>query len=185
VRGPEEPVVVRRKERKAGIWVNTDSVTIEGAPGFYALAANRQIQQMASLPFLARLEIGAENLRFRAPGIDETELVPFREALIRQRLRQGLYHEEVGNVRFLGDRLFHTRLQFPANVPVGTYTTQVYLIQGDEVLGAQTTPLVIGKTGVERYIFDFAHQQPALYGVAAIIIALLAGWLAATAFRKS
>ncbi|MEL7133398.1 MAG: TIGR02186 family protein, partial [Pseudomonadota bacterium] len=36
IAGPSEPVTVRRKERRFGIWVNTDSVELDGAPSYYA-----------------------------------------------------------------------------------------------------------------------------------------------------
>ncbi len=186
IRGPEVPVVVRRKARKAGIWVNTDSITFDGVPGFYSVYANEEIQQVTSHSLRSLLQIGAENLTVKARGdIDETDVLPYKEALVRDRLNVGLFQEDVGNVTFLGRSLFHTQLTFPANVPVGTYTIQVYLVNDDVVVAAQSTPLFIAKSGVEREIFDFAHDQPFFYGVAAIIIALFSGWLAATVFRKS
>ncbi len=185
VRGPDTTAVVRRKERKLGVWVNSESVVVDRVPGYYAIAANSEIQKIASHSLLARLEIGAENLRFMPRGVSAAEFEPFREALIRRKRAADLYREEVGKVVFLGDTLFHTRLKFPANVPVGNYTVQVFLIQDDEVVAAQTTPLFIGKTGAEQMIYDFANQKPALYGIAAIVVALFSGWLAATIFRKA
>lgn len=186
IRGPEIPVVVRRKERKVGIWVNADSITFDGVPGFYSVYANKEIQQVTSHSLRSLLQIGAENLIVRPrDGIDETDALPYKDALIRDRLEVGLFQEDVGNVTFLGKHLFHTKLAFPANVPVGTYTIQVYLVSDDVVVAAQSTPLFIAKSGVERELFDFAHNQPFLYGIAAIVVALFAGWLAATIFRKS
>jgi hypothetical protein len=70
-------------------------------------------------------------------------------------------------------------------VPVGTYTIQVYLVSDDVVIAAQSTPLFIAKSGVERELYDFANNQPFFYGIAAILVALFSGWLAATIFRKS
>lgn len=186
IRGPEVPVVVRRKERKAGIWVNTDAITFEGVPGFYSVYANEEIQHVTSHSLRSLLQIGAENLIVRPVGdVDETDALPYKDALIRERLKIGLYQEDVGNVTFLGKHLFHTKLDFPANVPVGTYTIQVYLVSDDVVIAAQSTPLFIAKSGVERELYDFANNQPFFYGIAAIVVALFSGWLAATIFRKS
>jgi len=186
IRGPEIPVVVRRKERKAGIWVNSESITFDGVPGFYSVYANDEIQHVTSHTLRSRLQIGAENLVVRPRDeIDETDALPYKDALIRDRLEVGLFQEDVGNVTFLGKQLFHTKLAFPANVPVGTYTIQVYLVSDDVVIAAQSTPLFIAKSGVERELFDFAHNQPFLYGIAAIVVALFSGWLAATIFRKT
>ena len=40
VSGPSEPVTVRKKDRRLGIWVNTESVDIDAAPSFYAVATS-------------------------------------------------------------------------------------------------------------------------------------------------
>ena len=40
VAGPSQPVTVRRKEKKLGIWVNTDYVDVDLAPSFYAVATS-------------------------------------------------------------------------------------------------------------------------------------------------
>ena len=36
VAGPNVPVTIRRKERVAGIWINTESANIDIAPSFYS-----------------------------------------------------------------------------------------------------------------------------------------------------
>ena len=186
VRGPTGPTVVRRKDRVVGIWLNRHSVEFESVPGYYAVAASRPIQQIASQSLLARLQIGAENLRFRPRGdLDETEVLPFREAILRNKLRQQLYQEEVGRVVFLGPKLFRTRVAFPSTVPVGTYRAEVYLIRNDRVIAAQSTPLFINKLGFEQAIYAFAHELPLLYGLAAVATAVFAGWAASAVFRKA
>ena len=186
VRGPPAPIVVRRKDRLAGIWVNQDAVTFSNVPGYYAVAANRALADIASAGLLARLQIGTENLRLRPTAvIDETDVLPFRDAVVREKVRDGLYQENPGRVVFLGPKLFRARIGFPAKVPVGTYQAEVYLVRDDQVISAQATPLFIDKSGAERAIYDFAHDQPLAYGVLAVVLSLAAGWLAATFLRRT
>ena len=40
ISGPNEPVTVRRKDRRLGIWVNVDAVNVSSAPSFYAIATS-------------------------------------------------------------------------------------------------------------------------------------------------
>ncbi len=54
-----------------------------------------------------------------------------------------------------------------------------------EAVSAETTPLFVNKTGFQAEVAFIARTQPALYGLAAILIALAAGWAAAAAFRKA
>jgi len=186
VRGPNEEVVVRRKQRMAGIWVNGRNLTFRRVPAFYAVAATREITDFAPEPVLSRHQIGATHLRFGRPRrAEDAEIVEFRAALLRNKQTAGLYPDGVGRVSVLGGRLFRTQVTFPANVPTGTYSVEVFLIRDGAVVGAQTTPLVVSKVGTEAEIFDFAHNQAALYGIVAIVIALVAGWLAGTIFRKA
>ena len=186
VRGPIQSVLVRRKGRVAGIWINRESIEFDGVPGYYAVAATRPIQQIASPTLLGRLQIGTENLKLLPQSaLPETELLPFREAIVRAKTRQGLYQDFGGRVVFLGQRLFRARISFPALVPVGIYRTEVYLVRDDEVISAQATPLYVKKTGLERTVYDFAHKEPLFYGIAAVLLSITAGWIAAGLFRRS
>lgn len=183
VRGPEKDVIVRRKARVAGIWVNTEALEFERVPSFYALASNRPVEEIAAPDVLNRLRIGPSRLRFRVTKPEQVSL-PFEEAIVRQKSRESLYSDQETAVYFLGDTLFRTTIAIPANVPVGDYIAEFYLFKDGELLGAQSSPLFIKKSGLGRQIYDFAYDYPALYGIAAIIIALFAGWLASATFRK-
>jgi uncharacterized protein (TIGR02186 family) len=186
VRGPTGPVNVRQKERTLGIWLNRQTVRFEDVPSFYAVVADRPLKEIASASMLARLRIGVDNLDFEtADARDEAALRPFRQAVVRNKLREGLYQEQVGDVSFLGRKLFRTRIGFPAVVPVGTYQAEVYLMRGDRVIAAQSAPLFIDKQGFGQTVYDFAHQWPWLYGLAAVAAAVAAGWVAGTVFPKT
>ncbi|MCP4330463.1 MAG: hypothetical protein GY791_18730 [Alphaproteobacteria bacterium] len=186
VRGPGEDIVVRRKQRVAGIWINGRSLTFGHVPAFYAVAATGDVEGFAPPSVLHRHQIGAQYLRFINPKrAEDDEIQEFREALLRNKAAQGLYPHHVGEVQLLGGRLFRTPVVFPANVPTGTYVVEVFVLKDGNVIAAQTTPLLVSKVGTEAEIFDFAHDQSALYGIVAIIIALVAGWLAGAIFRKA
>lgn len=183
VRGPARGEVVRRKARIGGIWVNEASAEIQ-APSFYRIAASRPLHQIAPPEVLQRHQIGTEHLHLEVQDKDDAAATEFRGALLRLKQRRDLYGEKIFPVSFLGNRLFRTEMSFPANVPVGTYSVEVYLLQDGQVVSAQTTPLIISKIGVGAEVYDFAHNQPAIYGIIAIFVAISAGWLAATAFKK-
>lgn len=187
VRGPLRAVTMRRKTRVAGVWVNTASLTFRDIPAFYSVASNRPLAEIAPTQVRDRNQLGIEYLDLALPTalVSPNLAEEWREALIRAQKRQGFYGDHVEPIEFLGHRLFRARIYFPANVPDGLYRVETYLLRDGVVLGAQTTPLVIGKVGLEADIFDFAHQQSALYGIFGILVALLAGWLANLAFRRS
>ena len=72
-----------------------------------------------------------------------------------------------------------------ANVPTGTYSVEIFLLRKGEVVAAQTTPLVVSKIGVDAQVFNFADRQALAYGLIAVLIAVMAGWLASLPFRSA
>lgn len=184
VRGPNTPVTVRRKSRIAGVWLNDTSVVFEGVPSFYAAAASDGFTERASPSLLRRLQFGLDNLRVESPGVVAQAAEPFRAALIRRRQAEALFPATIEPVSVLGNRLFRTTIRFPANVPTGTYLVEVFFIVDDDVMSAQTTPLSVSRLGLGAEIFSFAHDQAAIYGFAAVAMAMAAGWAAGFIFRK-
>lgn len=186
VRGPTSHAVVRRKERVAGVWINQNRIGFSDVPAFYAVASSRPLADILPHPVAARHQIGVSNLRLTVDGsAAEADRAAYREALERNQARNGLYPGEIGRVTFLGDRLFRTNVEFPANVPTGIYRVEVYLVRDGQVASAQTTPLEIRKAGLEAEIFGFAHRQKVWYGLIAILLALMAGWGAGELFRRA
>jgi uncharacterized protein (TIGR02186 family) len=188
VRGPLETVVVRRKDRAFGVWLNADNATFADIPSFYSAASTRPLEELAPAPVLERHGIGLDNLEFNPVGFDGTptrRTEVFRRALVRRMQARGLYAAEGGTVSFLGGRLFRTTVHFPANVPTGQYMVSVFLLRDGDVVSAQTTPLFVNKIGLGAEIYAFARREAAIYGVIAIVIAVSAGWLASAAFRQT
>ena len=186
LRGPEAPVVVRRKRRVAGIWINRDSVAFRDVPQYYALAASRPIEEIMQAEALDRNQIGSGHILLNTiwtRTADEVE--PFRDAVHRAREREDLYAAEIGEIVVIDDSLFRATLTLPANVPTGEYIAETILVGGGEVLSRRESRLMVEKSGMSAEIFNFAKGQGALYGLIAIAAALVAGWVGGVAFRKN
>jgi uncharacterized protein (TIGR02186 family) len=185
VHGPKLDVVVRRKDRVAGIWINNDSLTFEGVPAFYHVATSAETGADLPESALRRHQIGVEYLRTRpAEPVAAERARPFIEALTRNKVRIGHYSARPGVVERRGGRLFRTAVLIPENVPVGTYTIETLLVRDGEIVGAQTTPLFVNKEGFGARVYRTAHLHAAAYGLAAIAIAVLAGLAGNWIFRK-
>ncbi len=185
VRGPDRPVTVWRKSEIAGIWANTDSMSFARVPSFYAVSASRSLGEALRPGVAALYRIGVENLKFEPlPPADPDRVAAFSQALIDTQRRAGLFSAAVGKVTFLGERLFRAALDFPANVPTGTYLVEVFLVRERDVVGGQTTPLSVSKVGVDAAVYEFALAEPAIYGLIAVVTAMMAGWLASLPFRR-
>ncbi len=185
VRGPTRREVVRRKGRHAGIWVNEKEMTFRDVPSYFWLGSSKPIETLLRPASLERHGIGVQYLQLTAAGkVDADEFSGFRAALVRNKVFNGLFAVLPGDVVFLGERLFRSTIYFPANVPTGSYTVQVFFIRDGSVVSAQTVPLTIAKIGIGADVYRFAHASSALYGLIAIAMALLAGLFAGIIFRK-
>ncbi len=185
LRGPAEPLTVRLKERVAGIWVNTRAIRFESAPGYYAVATTEPIAQLLDERNAAIHEIGLDHLQLSPATPDDADTVrAFEGGLVSLRMREGLYVEQPTGVQVADRVLYSARLPIPSSVPVGEYEVQIFLIGNGEVRARSTVPIRIDKTGFERDIYVFAHQQSVLYGLATIAISVGLGGLAGVAGRR-
>ena len=187
VMGPPRRVVVRRAEPIAGVWVNRESLTFVDVPTFYGVATNRPIEEIASVTALERHGIGLDHLQLQPEDGTEADadtVEAFRQALIADMQTRGVFGVDIGQVAFLGDRLFRTTISFPANVPTGQFQVSAYVFRDGNMLTAQTSPLVVSKIGLGAEIYWFAQVHAATYGIIAIVIAVVAGWLAGVVFRR-
>jgi len=187
VRGPENKVTVRRKERILGLWLNAHSASYDGVPGFYAVAATKPIGDILRGEMLARQQIGVENLTLTPTRNDLSagDEQAFRDALIRGKQNAGLFGSQLGTVTTLGNRLFRTALVLPSNVPVGYYQVHVYAVRGGQIVGAQTTPLEVQQIGAAAELSDVAHTHGLIYGLLAVGASIMVGWLGSMAFRRA
>ncbi|QDY68409.1 TIGR02186 family protein [Qingshengfaniella alkalisoli] len=184
VAGPEAPVDVRRKSRRFGIWVNTDSVHISRAPSFYAVASTAPLEDVLS--YTENLRYGITiNRAVRTTGIsdDAPDAPLFVDAFIRIRKEQDQFREMGGGVNLEEATLFSTKIQLPANLLEGGYPTRIFLSRGGEIVDSYATVIDVRKVGLERWLFTLAHEKPWHYGVLSLIIAIVAGWGASTIFR--
>ncbi len=182
LRGPGESVITRRKDRLLGLWINRAEARFDGMPAFYALQATSPITDIAEPALLAATGLGLASLVERAAS--DPDDAEFAEALVRLRQDAGLYGEDVGMIDLLGDTVFRTSFDLPADVPVGSYVVNVFLFEDGRLVTTNSAALEISKTGAEQFIFDVSRDSPWLYAIAVVLIAGMAGWLGGVIFRR-
>ncbi|RWC60791.1 TIGR02186 family protein [Mesorhizobium sp.] len=184
--GPPKPVVVRRKDRVLGLWVNLDSETFENVPVSYSVATTRPLQDITEPNSYKQLSLGASNLYMQPAdaGDSPATIEEFTAALRSRKAATGLYSENVGGVQFLSQNLFRATVRLAPNVPVGTHKARAFLFKSGVFIKESSAQLEIRKSGFEQSIFRVAHNYSFLYGIFAISLAMLTGWLGRVIFRK-
>lgn len=184
VAGPSTPVTVHQKARRLGIWVNAETVKYTAAPSFYAVATTgplsdilrhtEDLRHSISIPRMIRT-VGAASMTKNPQS--------YAEALIRIRSDRNHYQNLENEVQLDEQTLFRTRVTLPSDLTEGNYDTRVFLLREGHVVSRFDTALDVRKVGLERWLFTLSRQQPLIYGVLSLSIAILAGWLASAAFR--
>jgi uncharacterized protein (TIGR02186 family) len=188
VSGPRADMLTFRKERKFGIWINTDYRQFIQVPSYLAVFANRAIDAIASPEVQRRQQLGLNNvLLTQRVGVDYGDVVPgdpFRSAFVRLRTEHGLYREEASAVTFLTPTLFRTGIPLPAEVPIGNYDVDIKLFARGALLTRTATTFEIVKVGFEQFVATSARRNGLVYGLVTAFMALMTGWMASVVFRK-
>lgn len=184
--GPARPVVVRRKDRVLGMWINTKSETFINVPVSYSLATTRMPQDITDPLSYKRLSLGADNLYLEPddPRQSPVTIQEFTEALRDRKQRSNLYSANYGGVQFLSQNLFRARLKLAPNVPVGTHKARAFLFRNGLFVKESSAQLAINKSGFEQWIFRSSRDHGFYFGIAAVALAMLVGWLGRVMFRR-
>ncbi len=185
VRGPPESIVVREKEKVAGIWVNADRMRYRSAPSFYAIASSRPVDRIVDDRTRAIYELGLDSLQLSpAAGTSAHEQARFGQGFVDLRRRAGLYSESPAAVEITDDVLYRAAITIPARVPVGRFTAETFLIRDGRVLAAAVREIDIRKSGFERFVAMAAEDASILYGLVAVILSIGFGWAAGALWRR-
>jgi uncharacterized protein (TIGR02186 family) len=99
------------------------------------------------------------------------------------RRAEGLYARDATPVTLTEETLFSTEIALPSALTEGNYETRIFLTRGGAVIDHFDTTIFVQKVGLERFIYNLAHEQPLAYGLLSLAIAIAAGWMASTVFR--
>ncbi len=186
LRGPSESITVHEKQKLGGlIWVNAEQADFRSAPGYYAIASSKPLAKLLDERTAAIYELGLDNLHL-SPASGERPEVQFRfeNGFLDLRKKNALYSQTANSVEITEGVLYRARLSIPARVPVGSYSAETFLVRDGRVLAVATRDIEIGKSGFERFVAETAQAWPFLYGLAAVLLSLFLGWMAAVMFRR-
>jgi uncharacterized protein (TIGR02186 family) len=185
LKGPDQSITMREKQKVAGVWVNADSARFRSAPSFYAMASSRPIDRIVDDRTAAIFEMGLDKLQLSPASLNASaEIDRFQKGLVDLRRRTGLFVERPGTVEITDGVLYRARLPLSARVIVGDYTAETFLVQNGRVVAAATRDILIRKSGFERFIAQAAEDWSFLYGLVAIAMAVGMGWAAGAIARR-
>lgn len=189
IEGAPQPLMVRKKGRVAGLWVNTATFNFNAVPSYYAVASTRPLEEFADSTLLEENGLGLEAVRMSAAAdsavrVSSEDLIAYKAAVRRLKQSADLFKRADYGVVFTGRSLFRATIALPATVPVGPLTARVFLFHEGKLLSKYQARVVLEREGIERWLYAFAFERPFFYGIVAVLLALATGLIASAAFRR-
>ncbi len=185
VEGPSSPLIIRHKERVAGLWLNRGSVRIDSAPSFYAVMSTGDMSDVLSEVEDRRYGISIpQTIHAIGARMQRSDAGDYIAALQRIRMANAAYKLAPNSILLLQQSLFRTDVLLPSDLIEGTYKVRIFLTRGGKVVDMQESHIDVRKAGLERFLFNLAQDQPLIYGLMSLVLAAVAGWGASEAFRR-
>ena len=186
IKGPPKKALIQKKERFLGFWFNTKQITYDKIPSIFFIASSAKLEDILPMSTIIKEELSfdllLENKLSQRNFISDVSLKNWQDNFVRIKKNKSLFKQY--KVAKIENKLFQTRVFFPAESIPGKYKVQVYQIKNNIILNKKEKILTLQKSGMGSQIYDFAHKNAAAYGFFTIVFAILSGFLAATLFRR-
>jgi uncharacterized protein (TIGR02186 family) len=177
LKGPQKDFTLRKKNKVFGLWTNTNRKTFTNIPSYYFLASSAPLTQVTTPEILYTNGLGVDKIL----GTNTDE---FSQSLIRIQQEQHLFGRDDQQITYISPILYKTTFDLPATVIPGTYTASAFLFRNGILTEQANTAFEVVPDGLSAQIRTFATQHSLLYGLASILIALIAGWLANALLKR-
>jgi hypothetical protein len=176
-----------RKGRRGGLWMNVGAIDISGAPSLYQAAST-------SPPLLTA---PSENATWGYPALKQQialagqvgpgEQEFFLDQFFRLKESEGVYALLPGDIKVSdasGD--FQTMtgtFTLPSTVKPGPYRICLTVVQGGQVIANNDRDLHVIMVGFPAMLAALAYEHRVAYGVLAVVIAVVTGFVMGYLFK--
>ncbi len=179
LRGADQEKHLLRKGRRGGLWMSVGEVKVLGVPSIYLVMST------------PNLSVGKENEEYLGYGAIENRAqfqgnLPEggKEVLLKQYLKlkesEGLYGLFPGALKVEETRDDQStvtgQLRMPSNIAVGDYQIMISVFRNGKLLRQKSTQLKVDVKGVTAFLLSLAYRHAALYGLLAVVVAIIAGF---------
>lgn len=177
-----------RKGRRWDLWMNVGEIDIKGVPGFYLVASSApRLLSVSQTEKPWGYGLWRRRARFQGAVKPGEEALIFKEFLQLKEGR-GLYGRFPGAVEVAaaeGGRA-QARVSLPINTRIapGTYRVCVTAVRGWEVVQRSQVPWRVEMVGTPGFLTFLALKRPVLYGILALGLAAVVGFLSGVLFKR-
>ncbi len=172
---------LKYKGKAAGIfWMKLGNIVFEDVPKVYLIYSTNDVSKILSKEECKEFSIGYEALEKKAKI--ETNMKDFdRDKWMVEFFKfmedENLYDEEIGQIKV--DKKSHTysvEIDWPFQAPPGEYNVEVFAVAGGKVVDQASAKIQVEQVGIVKKLSHMAFEKPALYGIIALVVAIVAGF---------
>lgn len=185
ITGPLQDRVARLKTNSFGIWSNTDQVEFRQFPSYYALVTSGRLTSIASTEVLSAQNVLPEDqARIASADGGTPKAMRYGAELVRLMSEEGHFSLNETGVQFLSDTAYAAQVVLPSDVANGSFLARTLVLKDKNLVAENTQGFSVRKSGFENFVYVQSRQQPLLYGIVCVILALGTGWLAGVVFKR-
>ncbi|AEH45916.1 hypothetical protein Thein_2066 [Thermodesulfatator indicus DSM 15286] len=181
IKDKSEKLVLRRKGKVKGLfWMNVGEIAFEPVPIVYMVFSNKPIDKILNKEEQKKYAIGYNALFYgvKIEGVPENEREKWTREFIKFKEHLNLYRQKFNSIKVKNGKDgsdFVLKAYWPFQAPPDNYKVTVYAVKDGQIVESNTNIIKVQKVGLLKKITELAFKRPALYGIIAIVIAIMAG----------
>ncbi len=183
--GPDKDIHLLRQGRRGGLWMSVGEVTVHDAPSVYMMLTSPN----APAP-TADGGWGYKALQTRASfsgAIPKDKADLLFGQFVKLKESEGLYGSFPGTLKIESSGSEHEKftgsLRLPSNIVPGNYKVTLTVLQNNQPVGNRSADLQVVMTGLPKLLTSLAFEHSGLYGLIAVIVALITGIAVGVVFK--
>lgn len=187
-----EEVKLSVKGRVGPFWMTVKQYQVSHAPFVYKIHSTKPVEQIVSPETAQELGLGygavqkqikLHLIRGQAAADDADRVF---KGLVKIKEEANLYNivADPQRLEVAEGRLFKHYFRFPPAATEGRYVVESFAFLQGQMVGYGRDVIQIKKVGLESWLTSVSQNQPLLFGIMAVFIALGAGLLVGMIFKK-
>ena len=172
---------LKYKGKAGGIfWMKLGTMTFENVPDVCLVYSTRDTHELLSPEKCAELSIGFDSLKNKAEiksTLENLDRDKWLKEFMKFKKVEHLYLEKSGVVKIdQASQTYELDIDWPFEAPPGEYYVEVFAIKDQQVIDKAEAKIKDHRVGIEEILSYMAFETPALYGIIALVVAVIAGF---------
>jgi hypothetical protein len=187
LKGPAHEDDLVLKDRRWGLWMSVGEIEVDHAPSLYLVMTSHP-KLLSKQDPEDRWGYDALRKRVRFSGAAPTSGVTFLfDQFIKLQESQGLYGIFPGALKKLGTHGDFVKVEghftLPGNLKPDTYMVSLSVLNNGKIIQQRSVAFPVRMKNVAAFLSDLAYRHGTIYGLFAVAIAMMAGFLMGHLFK--